>query len=105
LFCIFQAYFQTKDFQVLEDAAAKAGVSKEDWKKFIAYVAGFYSNMSNYHSFGHMKFVPDLSKDTFKTILYSNPLYTDTDSFYKECLDKLYPQVETEIFALDKPYT
>ena len=46
----------------------------QEWKNFIAYVGGFYGNMSNYHSFGAMKFVPDLpSFETFKTILYSNP--------------------------------
>jgi dipeptidyl-peptidase-3 len=101
---IFQAYFQEKDFFALEQATVQAGVSTEDWKKFVAYVAGFYSNMSNYHSFGHMKFIPDISQETFKTILHSNPLYTDEDAFYKVVIDELYPEVETEIFNIDKPY-
>jgi hypothetical protein len=42
--------------------------------------------MSNYHSFGDLKFIPDLSRDSFKKILLANPLYTDKD-------EKLYKQV------------
>jgi hypothetical protein len=48
LFILFQAYFQEKDFFKLESAALKAGVTKDEWSQFIAYVAGFYGNMSNY---------------------------------------------------------
>ena len=68
-----------------------AGVSKEEYKHFIAYVAGVYGNMSNYHSFGDMKFIPDVSRASFKKILESNPLYSDADAFYKEVIDELYP--------------
>ena len=105
LFLIFQAYFQEKDFFKLETAAASAGVSAQEWQQFIAYVAGFYGNMSNYHSFGHMKFIPEVSKDVFKKILHSNPLYNDNTALYKTVIDELYPQVEKEIFDIEKPYT
>jgi hypothetical protein len=37
--------------------------------------------------------------------LQKNPLYLDEDAFYKQVIDELYPEVETEIFAVDKPYT
>jgi hypothetical protein len=57
----------------------------------LAYVGGFYGNMSNYHSFGHMKFIPDLSPENFKKILVSNPLYGNQDAFYREVIDELYP--------------
>ena len=105
IFLMFQAFFQEKDFFKLETAAAAAGVSSEEWKQFIAYSAGFYGNMSNYHSFGHMKFIPELSQDAFKKVLYSNPLYTDESAFYKTVIDELYPQVEKELFDIEKPYT
>ena len=67
----------------MEAAAADAGISHDDWKHFVAYVGGFYGNMGNYHSFGHMKFIPNLAPETFKAILLSNPLYEDTGAFYK----------------------
>lgn len=83
LFLIFGAFFQEKDFEKLESAALAAGVSKEHYKQFIAYVAGFYGNMSNYHSFGDMKFIPEISSEVFLQILKSNPLYNDEDACYK----------------------
>ena len=95
---IFQAYFQEKDFHKLEAAAIRARISQESWSKFLAYVGAFYCNMSNYHSFGAKKFVPDLERDVLKTILRSNPLYNDPVGFYKVVIDELYPQVEEEIF-------
>ena len=78
---------------------------KDEYKLFIAYVGGVYGNMSNYHSFGHMKFIPDVSRASFKKILESNPLYGDADAFYKEVIDELYPQIEDEIFNIEKPFT
>lgn len=47
--------------------------------------------MSNYHSFGANKFIPDLTPEDFKQILVSNPLYSDPDAFYREVIDELYP--------------
>lgn len=61
--------------------------------------------MSNYHSFGHHKFVPELSQEKFRTIFYSHPLINDVDSFYRDLLEHIYPLVEREIFAIDKPFT
>jgi hypothetical protein len=61
--------------------------------------------MSNYHSFGDIKFVPDLPAfEVFTTILYSHP-NTHKDTFYKMLLDRLLPQVDKEVFNRDKPYT
>ena len=51
LLCLLLAFFQ-QDFEVLEC---------EDFPAFKKYAAGFFSNFSNYRSFGHSKFVPELS--------------------------------------------
>lgn len=80
-------------------------MSKDEWKQFIAYVAGFYGNMSNYHSFGDMKFIPQCSPEAFKKIMMSNPLYGEPDAFYREVFEEIWPQVEIEIFCIDKPFT
>ena len=76
---------------LLESAAIKKGVSMDHYKMFIAYASGFYGNMSNYHNFGDMKFIPEISSDVFLQILKSNPLYDDEDAFYKEVIDEMYP--------------
>lgn len=62
--------------------------------------------MSNYHSFGDMKFVPDLpSFEVFTKILYSHPKINEHGFVLKKYLDQLLPQVNKEVFSLDKPYT
>jgi len=106
LFSIFLAYFKEANFEMLQSAALKAGVTKEEWKNFIAYAAGFYGNMSNYHSFGNLKFVPDLASfETFKKILYSHPEAQIQGSFLKNLFDQHLPKVDVEVFSIEKPYT
>ena len=60
--------------------------------------------MSNYVSFGGLKFIPEISPEAFVGILKSNHLYASCDH-YKQVIDELYPLVEQEIFAIEKPYT
>ena len=61
--------------------------------------------MSNYHSFGDIKFIPEVSPEKFTTILRSNPLYQDPTDYYKAYLDHLVSLVEKEVHAIEKPYT
>ena len=105
LFMMFQAYFQEKDFHRVKEAAMAAGVSAEDFQRFVAYVAGFYSNFCNYQSFGHNKFIPEIDSKTFKAILDSNPLMAEEHALYKSVIEELWPQVEKEIFSIDSPYS
>jgi len=53
----------------------------------LAYAGGFYGNLSNYHSFGHMKFIPDLSPEAFKAIMTSNPEYQEEGSLFRTTFD------------------
>ena len=92
---------------MLETAAAANGISHGDFKCFLAYASGFYGNMSNYHSFGFNKFIPEISSENFLKILHSNPLYLDSEddvTKYKKVIDDLYPIIEIEIWMLEKPY-
>ena len=59
----------------MNDAKSLDIVHDEEWKKFLSYVAGFYSNTGNYHSFGDNKFIPDLTPEKFK------PLQSPPQSF------------------------
>lgn len=60
--------------------------------------------MSNYHSFGDTKFVPDLpSFEDFAKILNSHPKANEAP--LRQVLDDLLPQVDKEVFSRDKPYT
>jgi len=51
-----------------------------------------------------MKFIPELSVESFEKVLTSNHLYAD-DALYKEVIDTMWPQVKMEIYQIDKPYT
>ena len=63
IFLILQAYFKTKDFEKLEENAVKFGATKQQFEKLCAFAAGFYSNYGNYHSFGDLKFKPELTEE------------------------------------------
>jgi len=46
-----------------------------------------------------------MTLEKFKAILYSHPNIARSENFLKHYLDKLLPQLEREIFSLEKPYT
>jgi hypothetical protein len=52
-----------------------------------------------------MKFIPECSSEAFKAILTSNPLMGEPSALYREVFEDIWPQVEVEIFAIDKPFT
>lgn len=105
LFAIFLTYFKDTDFVKLEECALKAGATNEEWKNFIAYAGGFYANMSNYHNFGHMKFVPELASfERFELILRSHPEANKDGSLMHHVLEVL-PLIDKEVMAYQKPYT
>ena len=81
------------------------GLTQAEWKKFIAYAGGFYGNLSNYHSFGHMKFIPEISPEKFWAILHSHPKASQADSLIAQALGKFQGHVDREVFAYDAPYT
>jgi len=79
-------------------------VKIDEYKKFVAYAAAFFSNMGNYRLTDNRKFIPDMKADVFRTILISHPLYNKKHAFYKEVIDELWPQVKTEIFNNAQPF-
>jgi len=71
----------------------------------MAYVGGFFGNMSNYHSFGAMKFVPQMHPSIFMKILCAHPHFDKPEGSNLKQLVDMFKLIETEIFAYDKPYT
>ena len=61
---------------------------------FKAYAAAFYQYMGNYHSFGAMKFKPNMEENKFRMILMRHPLYTQKSKkgmLYKKIVNDVYP--------------
>lgn len=74
---------------------------------FKAYAAAFYQYMGNYHSFGAMKFKPNLEENKFRTILMRHPLYvaqTNKGMLYRKVVNEIYPQIKDEMFDTNTPY-
>ena len=109
LFVMLHAFFQDKNFIQLEkEIVDNKTVKSEDIRAFKAYAAAFYQYMGDYHSFGSKKFMPEMNSTTFHNILIRHPLYnkkTQKGKQYKQIIDEIYPQVERELFSVDKPYT
>lgn len=54
----FYKLFKAHPAPALKDMALKAGVSEQEYKYFLEYVAMLYSNMGNYLAFGDSKLIP-----------------------------------------------
>lgn len=105
LFCLSQFYFGGRSWTENENAALKVeGVTQEDFKKFVAYWAGFLSNLGNYSSFGHKKLVPDLESDKFKAILSSCPHFAEFEDYFGESFETVWASIEKEVCSYTSPY-
>lgn len=97
IFVILHAFFQDNNYQKLKTAIVDGHAIKEaDFMAFKAYAAAFYQYLGNYHSFGSMKFKPNLSENKFRTILMSHPLYLEKPKtmkafLYKKIVNEIYP--------------
>ena len=45
-----------------------------------------------------------MSPETFQTILLANPKFEAGDDSYIRIIKEVYPQIEKEIFAFERPY-
>lgn len=74
---------------------------------FKAYAAAFYQYMGNYHSFGSMKFRPNMDENLFRTILMRHPLFLAKNAkghLYRKIVNEVYPQIKDELFDTKSPY-
>ena len=80
IFIILQSFYSS--YQPIQDIKSKiiernSNINEEEITKFIEYSSKFYSNISNYLSFGKKKFIPDISKEKFELILKTSTIYED----------------------------
>ena len=104
LLCLGQFYFTGQDMQTLKEAAVKAGASEENFEHFVAYIAGVYGNLGNYHSFGHKKIVPILSEEEFLKVLKSAPHMGEFEKVFGSPFDEVWGWVSKEVFSIESPY-
>lgn len=63
-------------------------MTQTQYKHFIAYAAAFYSNMSNFHSFGHRKFIPEIECTVFEEILKCSPTFNEFNYIW-DCVKEI----------------
>ena len=109
LFVLLQAFFSDKSTEELTKYIVnnKTGVSKDEFLKFKAYSASFFTTYGNYRQYGSKKFIPEVNSTVFKKILDSSPFAHQNGTkgkLYQQLVKELYPQIEKEIFSLDGQY-
>ncbi|KAL4476266.1 hypothetical protein ABPG74_009999 [Tetrahymena malaccensis] len=95
LFTILQLTHSGQSTEELRKSAVGAGVTDDEFTKFLFYSAGVFNNCGNFNSFGDDKFVPELSPSSFEKILSQSHNYRQ----YKELIDSLYADIQPFIFG------
>ncbi|EDO43060.1 predicted protein [Nematostella vectensis] len=96
IFLLFQKLFSSESVGSLKEKALKSSVAptEEEFTSFLTYVAAFYGNIGNYKSFGDTKFIPNLPKEKFQTIVFSSQAYaTNAKSvvtLWSDCCEAMY---------------
>jgi dipeptidyl-peptidase III len=67
--------FSDKDgvYSDLSALKSASGVSEQAWKDATTYTAQALTNLCNYKSFGHSKFIPRCSTADFEAIIKASP--------------------------------
>lgn len=109
IFVLLHSFFQDNNYQKLKQKIVDGNTIKDsDFLAFKAYAAAFYQYMGNYHSFGSMKFRPNMEENMFRTILLRHPLYLSKSAkgnLYRKIVNEVYPQIKDEMFDTKAPYT
>uniref|UniRef100_A0A8C9TQ51 Dipeptidyl peptidase 3 n=1 Tax=Scleropages formosus TaxID=113540 RepID=A0A8C9TQ51_SCLFO len=94
IYVLLQRVFRQQSPAQLESVAMDAGLSPEEYQAFLVYAAGLYANMGNYKSFGDTKFVPNLSKEKLKALLWQSQAFKDSptemEALWNSSADLIY---------------
>lgn len=97
-FVLFQKLFKGQPFDEIKSLAAESGLSEEEFQAMMIFIAGFYSNMGNYKSFGDTKFVPNIPKDKVEKLIQGSAAYKADSAG----MQKLWENVCSQLFSLTK---
>lgn len=86
---LFTDMFKRNTINELFVFCANKKITKEEYQQFLNYVATFFGNGGNYKGFGDTKFLPNLSKKKFLTIVRSSKV-SNTVYNLDQLVDQLY---------------
>ncbi|KZV97669.1 hypothetical protein EXIGLDRAFT_730055 [Exidia glandulosa HHB12029] len=68
----------------------KSGLDDEDWTLLLEYVGQAMSNLGNFRSFGHSKFVPRVARDKFERVVDASVNASTARKLWDELADHIY---------------
>ena len=104
LFCLSQFLFANQNPKKLKQNMKEKKIEEKDFSRFLAYFAGVLHNFGNYSSYGHKKFIPDLSPETFIKIIKSFSHFEEFEEAFGCSFESLWGKIDKEVFALESPF-
>ncbi|XP_059048379.1 dipeptidyl peptidase 3 [Achroia grisella] len=96
IFSLLHRIFVGEPLEKLRESALKAGVTEDDFQAFLVYAGGLFANSGNYKGFGDTKFIPNLSKESFESIVKASKAY-ENDTTH---ITKLWQNTQNAIYSL-----
>ncbi|XP_045513098.1 dipeptidyl peptidase 3 isoform X2 [Pieris brassicae] len=96
IFSLLHRVFLEEPLENLKQSALKAGVSEDDFQAFLVYAGGVFANSGNYKGFGDTKFIPNLSKESFESVVKASKAF-ENDSTH---ITKLLQKTQTAIYSI-----
>ncbi|XP_022118973.2 dipeptidyl peptidase 3 isoform X1 [Pieris rapae] len=96
IFSLLHRVFLEEPLENLKQSALKAGVSEDDFQAFLVYAGGVFANSGNYKGFGDTKFIPNLSKESFESVVKASKAF-ENDSTH---ITKLLQKTQNAIYSI-----
>ncbi|XP_054717217.1 dipeptidyl peptidase 3-like [Uloborus diversus] len=95
IFCLLHKLFEAQPIEELKEIALqKCNLTEDEFTALLVYTSGIFSSMGNYKSFGDKKFVPNLPKEKFQSLVRASAAAQKESSFMdsllSRCLEPIY---------------
>ena len=97
LFVLLQLIF-SPSLQDLKLRSLKNGITETEWLQLLAYSSAVFHHCGNYQQFRQIKFVPELSQESFLLIVRSSSSY----NLYHDVIDNILDRIIKDIYSHER---